>query len=332
VDIWEIALGFMDSQLLFAAERRGVFRRLAKGPCTAAEVSREVGLPERSTVRLLRMLCALELVRRRADDRYENGSEAAAQLVPEAPGYIGGLFAHLRDDLYPLWSKVDSALEEERAQWERSFPDRSAPLPKMFSDAAALEAFHDGMHAIAYGAARCLAGSEELAGIETLVDVGGGSAAFGIAVAEQYPALRVEVLDLPEVRPIAERRIGASDVAGRVRFRAADFWTDPVPEADAHALGFVLHDWEEEAGSRLLERIADAARPGGLLIVGEYLLDEDGCGPPFVTRQDLNMLVAARGRERTASEYAAWIGRYDYALERIQPAHGGKRFLIARRR
>jgi hypothetical protein len=42
-------------------------------------------------------------------------------------------------------------------------------------------------------------------------------------------------------------------------------------------------------------------------------------------------LVAARGRERTAREYADWIAEFGFDLQRIYPTSWGKHFLIARR-
>jgi acetylserotonin N-methyltransferase len=65
--------------------------------------------------------------------------------------------------------------------------------------------------------------------------------------------------------------------------------------ADAYSLGFVLHDWDAEGASRVLSRVAEAARPGALLIIGEQLLDDDRTGPRWAARQDLNMLVATGG-------------------------------------
>jgi len=50
-----------------------------------------------------------------------------------------------------------------------------------------------------------------------------------------------------------------------------------------------------------------------------------------VARSDLNMMVAARGRERTAREYMDWIARFGFRTERVQPTHADKQFIIARK-
>lgn len=333
VDVWEIALGFMDAQILLTAEEIGVFECLAGGPRTAGEVAAATGLPADSARRLLTALCALKLVERRSDGRYENRPEADEQLVRGRPGYIGGMFHHLKHALYPVWGHLREALVEGRAQWSRAFAGPVAPNEALYEDPHALRAFMDGMHVLGYRAAAAFAAkAPELERVESLVDVGGASGAFVIALAERFPRLRGAVLDLPPVRSIAEDHFRRHGLSERLRFHAADFWNDPIPAgADAYGLGFVLHDWDDGGGSFLLDKLSKAARPGALLIVGEYLLDEDRTGPRFVARQDLNMLVAARGRERTAGEYRAWLARFGFEVERVCHAWHGKHFLVARR-
>jgi SAM-dependent methyltransferase len=172
----------------------------------------------------------------------------------------------------------------------------------------------------------------EVQDIGSMMDVGGASGAFVTALAERFSCLRGIVLDLSPVQAMVEAFLRRHRVEDRLRFHAADFWENPIPPgADAYALGFVLPDWETEASSPLLQEIAEAASPGALLIIGEYLLHDDKTGPRFVARSDLNMPVAARGRERTAPEYGAWVRSCGFVLQQIYQTSKGKHFLIARR-
>lgn len=334
IDLWDRALGFMDSQILLTAEELGVFDGLHGGPRSVTEIAKATGLPVGAADRLLTALCGLGLIEKLPDGRFVNGPEAAEQLVRGRPGYIGALFDHLRNALYPVWAHLGDALREEKPQWERAFPGRAAPTESHYSDPAALRAFMEGMHAITYRTAVELAAlAPDLRDVRTLVDVGGAGGAFVIGLAEALPGLRGVVFDLPPVRPIAEDFFGRYGLSDRLSFHSGDFWSDPLqPGADAYGLGFVLHDWDEPGGSLLLDKIAQASRPGGLLLVGEFLLNDDRTGPLFVARQDLNMLVAARGRERSASEYRDWFARHGFSLEKIYPVSNGKNYLIARRR
>ena len=51
------------------------------------------------------------------------------------------------------------------------------------------------------------AGLVDLAGCRTLLDVGGGSGAFSIALCRRHPELSATILDFPSVRPIAEEMV-----------------------------------------------------------------------------------------------------------------------------
>jgi SAM-dependent methyltransferase len=332
MDIWECALGFMNSQALLTAESFGFFNALAKGPLTSEEIAAETGVPHDSAERLLGMLAALEIVTKLPDSRFINSPEASKMLVRGEPGYAGSLFNHLREDLYLAWYHCKDALLEGRSQWHKISQNEALHNEKMFSDHESLRAFISGMHAISYDAALEFSRkASELKEVSSIVDIGGASGAFLIALAQNYPGLHGTVYDLPQVMPIAEDFIRDHHVNGRIKFQGGNFWDDPIPEgADAYSLGFVLHDWDTEGGSFLLDKIAKAIRPGGLLIIGEYLLCNDRAGPVYVTRMDLNMMVAARGRERTSEEYRGWISGFGFELMNIYPTAKGKHFLTAR--
>jgi hypothetical protein len=333
MDVWDCALGFMDAQMLLTGEELGVFDLLDGAPRSTPEIAADLGLREDPAERLLTALCALGFLERRPDGRFANGPEAAERLVRGRPGYVGAMFHHLREDLYPVWAYLKEALSDGAPQWRRAFGAGLTPTERMYSDPDSLRAFLEGMHAITYQAgAEFAAQTPELNGIRSMVDIGGASGAFLISLSQIFPRLRGLVFDLPAVGPVAAEFFDRYGVGDRLRFHAGDFWEDPIPAgADAYSLGFILHDWDMEGGSRLLGKIAEAARPGGWLIIGENLLNDDRTGPLHVARMDLNILVAARGRERTARDYADWIGRFGFALRRIQPTSMGKSFLIARR-
>jgi SAM-dependent methyltransferase len=189
------------------------------------------------------------------------------------------------------------------------------------------------MHAITYHAASELAAhAPELREVGSITDLGGASGAFVIALAQANARLEGCVFDLPPVRPIAEDYFRSSGLDGRLAFRAGDFWKDPLPAgSDAYSLGYILHDWSTEGGTFLLRKVAAALRPGGLLIVGEGLWEDDRSGPAWIARSDLNMLLAARGRERSARDYREWIEPLGFRIERVQPTSRGKQFIFARR-
>lgn len=331
-DIWEYALGFMNSQILLTAEELGTFDVLSEEPRSTADVADAVDLPDESARRLLTALAAMDLVEHRSDGRWANSEMAEEKLVSGKPGYIGSMFDHIRSTLYPAWEDFTEHLQNGQAA-ENDQQEEGPPTEDVYSDPESLRSFMEGMHTISYEASAEFAEeASELEQIDHIVDVGGASGAFLIALAERHSHLTGTVLDLPPVEPITSDYVAGHNLEERISFRACDFFNDPLPEGkDAYALGFILHDWHDEAGSFILYRVSQAMPLGGWLIIGEYLLDNDRTGPLHVARSDLNMMVAARGKERTAEEYENWIEEFGFELERIQPTSTGKNFMLARK-
>jgi hypothetical protein len=332
MDVWECVLGFADAQTVLTAHDRGVFDALADGPATGAAIAMRVQLPVSSCERLLRFLVALKLAERLPDGRYANSAEAQARLVSRSDTYIGRFLPYVQNVLYPAWARLDAALENQSPQCFGA--DGTNQHDTLFEDSERLRDFLAGMHAITYHSASIVAlASPELRALEMVVDVGGASGAFLIALTERCPALRGLVFDLPPVVAVAQEYIATAGMADRIATHAGNFWEDPLPAgADGYALGFILHDWDDEGGDRILDKVAMAADRGATLVVGEHLLAEDGTAPLFAVRQDVNMLVSARGRERSEAEYRDWIGRHGFALKRTYSASYGKHYMLAERR
>ena len=91
-----------------------------------------------------------------------------------------------------------------------------------------------------------------------------------------------------------------------------------VPQGDLHVLSQVLHNWDDEHVRRIARQCHRASRPGGALMVIEYVLP-DGPEPSLAHLMDLIMMMAVGGRERTVAEHEALLGAAGYRLVRDTP-------------
>jgi len=107
------------------------------------------------------------------------------------------------------------------------------------------------------------------AGASDMLDLGGGAGHFSFALCERYPKLRSRVLDLVNPLPPDCTAAGFREVHGRVKFEVADVRSAQFGEecADAILVANVIHHFDERTNLTLFGRIADALRPGGILIV-----------------------------------------------------------------
>lgn len=308
-DFQALARAFMGSRTLLTALELGVFAAVGEG-ATALEVARRIGCDPRATEMLLNALAALGALAK-AEGRY-TPAEATRGLDPAG-------FLHLVNQ-WRVWSDLTGCVRAGTTQ----VPDRLAG-----QDPALTEAFIDAMDARARTTAPALAARVGATGVRRMLDVGGGPGTFALAFARAEPGLQAEVLDLEAVLPLAQRRIDAAGMTGRVTCRAGDLRRDRFGEGyDLILLSAICHMLDEAGNRDLLARCAQALAPGGRLVVRDFLLDEDRAGPRDAALFALNMLVGTRaGNVYTEAEYRAWLA--EAGLTRVTRL-AGEDALVAR--
>ncbi|UHD14544.1 acetylserotonin O-methyltransferase [Thiocapsa bogorovii] len=111
----------------------------------------------------------------------------------------------------------------------------------------------------------------------TLLDLGGGHGVLLRGLLRARPDVLGICFDRPDVcaRGELDLRETASDLLGRLRFMAGDFFSDVLPDADVYLLKNVIHNWTDESAIRLLSNVADALsrRSNARLLVIESLTD-----------------------------------------------------------
>ena len=75
--------------------------------------------------------------------------------------------------------------------------------------------------------------------------------------------MQCRTCDLPEVLPIAERRVRERNLHGRVIPETIDFFAEEFPKADIITMGLILHDWNLENKKMLIAKAYRALPAGG---------------------------------------------------------------------
>lgn len=290
--------------VLYAAVDLGVFEQL-RAPCTVPELAQRSRATVDGTLRLVRALAALDLV------RLEGGVVAAApgalELLGAGARSIAPVLRHHRHQLAPLLARLPAALRGEGSQlaaWEfaRSPPAESAYL-ELARHPEQLEDFLLAMDHASRGVGADLAARVELREVRRMVDLGCGGGVVARELLAACPELRIESFDLAEA---AERARDASTRAGleaRHVVRAGDLLSGVAArDADAALLSAVLADWGPAERARILATALEVLAPGGLLVVSETLLDDDALGPPKAAMFSLLMLLAMRGDQLGAAQ------------------------------
>ena len=108
--------------------------------------------------------------------------------------------------------------------------------------------FGEAMMAKAQADIAAIQAGYDFSAFTTIADIGGGRGHLLQAVVAANPSARGVLFDLPGV-------IDALDSPpARLSHLGGDFFTDPLPPADAYVLMEVLHDWGDEDAVKILGR------------------------------------------------------------------------------
>jgi len=268
---------------LHAAVEIDVFTPLRKGPLAVSELASRLGCPERGLAMLLTVLCVLHLLER-ADDSFCLTPFAETYLCQDSDAYIGHIIRH-HSQLMPGWARLAEAVRQNHPTRQRI----------SFTEDSERKNFLMGMYNMASVRAEAAVKAIDLRSSSTLLDLGGGPGAYAVRFCAANPALSAVIFDLPTSRPFAESIIRQNGMEGRIRFTGGDFFTDPLPEGfDAVWLSHILHSMNNEEAERLLARAVQAAVPGGMVMVQDFILRDDQTGPLFPSLFALNMLTGTK--------------------------------------
>jgi hypothetical protein len=297
-ELLKMSGSYWEACALHAGVKLDLFTPLTKGPATAAELARQLGLDVRGLAMLLDALAALELLAK--DGACYQATPFAAQfLAADSPAYLGHIIQH-HHHLVDSWSRLDQAVRTGEPSRRRISHD-SAEIER--------ESFLLGMFNLAMLLAPRVVTQIDLSGRRHLLDLGGGPGTYAIHFCRQNPDLRATVFDLPATRPIAEKTIGSFSLQERIRFVAGDFQEDPLCGSyDVAWLSHVLHGEGEAGCARMLQKTAGVLEPGGVLLVQEFILEDSRDRPLFPALFSLNMLLGTpQGKAYSTGELHALL-------------------------
>lgn len=318
--IFQLASGFMASKHLFAASELGLFEALAEGPTDLAGLAARTGLTARAARISADAMVALGLLERDGD-RYANGAVAAAFLTGSGPADMRPLLRFWDRISVPAW--LDLAGTLGRGHPMRQIFDIDESLRPIMS--AGIEAFQAGPSAALPGVAALAPGSRVL-------DVGGGTGSWSIALANHDPSLRATVFELPEIAPIARQRVADAGLNDRVDVVAGDVLAGPVPAGfDTVLLANVVHYWSPETNRAALRRLRDVVAPGAHLIIADFWTDASHTQPLAAALMAGEFAVHLDdGDVYSVDECATWLKATGWRFERHDGLAGPMSIVVAR--
>lgn len=302
-DQFDLVAGFVYAQILYAFAETDLIAFIGCGVRDTDSVAVATGLAHPAAERLLKAGAALRLVERVGDDAWVLGNRGAPILgnpsVLDMVRHHRALYADLAD---PLALLRDRGAPTHLSRYWNYGGEDSAGDPGQALDYSALMASTQAM------IAEQVVKRYRFAQHRRMLDIGGGTGGFALAVAAIAPQLPIGIFDLPPVVAAAKDRLAAQGLAPRIDLFAGSFRDDPIPDgADLITLIRILHDHDDDVVTALLAKARTALPPGGTLLIAEPLAETRGAEAMGDAYFGLYLWAMRSGRPRTVQDYSAML-------------------------
>ncbi len=311
--VMPLMTGGWAAAILGSAAKHGVFDALAGEGDDAAGVANKTGISQRGAQAVLDGLTGVGLVTL-SEGRYTNTPEASAFLIKGQPAYLGGM-AEVMTGSLAEWGTLPTAVET------------GSPSAATTTEAADNDFWHVLIPAIAPLSLPVARMTAERLGIATAgpvrwLDVGGGSGIWSAVWLEANTEATGVQLDWPVVNTIAKQFVTKFSVADRFETIDGDFHTVDFRSAnyDYAMYGNIAHQETPANNVAIFRKFRKALKPGGTLLINDFVLNDDRTGHPFAMMFASQMLLATTGGNSWCqSDYRTWLGEAGFESVDIVP-------------
>jgi len=316
----ELVLAYRAAKPVLASLHYDLFSRIEEGCDRPGALARRLSLDEEAVRRVLDAVCAVGWLEK-SGGRYRNTRAGRRLLCLSSPESVGHNLKY-QEYTWDAWSDLREVMRTGK-------PRRGLRewIGKEFFTADYIKAMGD----VTRHPARELASKLDWTGVERSLDVGSGAGTFSAAFAERAPKLVATLLDLPAPLAVARGLLERHPAADRVRYRAANYFIDSLgrEEYDLVLISNVARVEDEKTNRMLVRKAFQALRPGGRLVLHDFVIDADRTAPRFSALLNLHVLLfTGKGSAYTESEFSAWqreaglrrIARLGIAEDSLHPS------------
>jgi len=311
--VMQLITGAWATSILGAGARHGLFTALEAHPDSADGIAKRVGISMRGAQALLDGLTGLGLLTL-SGSIYRNTPEATAFLVKGAPGYLGALAEVFLED-FGTWQRLPEAAKTGLPTAPQTADVADNPFWNVLVTAIAPLSFP-----VASAAAERLALASS--GPISWLDIGGGSGVWSAAWLGVNKQATGYQLDWPNVNAIGREFVARFGVGDRFKTIDGDFHTTDFGAAkyDFAIYSHIAHQEAPADNITVFRKCRKALKPGGTLVVNDFILNDDRTGHPFAMMFASQMLVVSKGGfTYRQSDYRKWLAEAGFTSVDIVP-------------
>lgn len=320
----DVYLPMMKAAAIISAGQLHLFEALAGGPLPAARLAERVGASEAGLRHLADFLIAIGYLTE-GPEGLANAPRAARWFTSSGDvdytaglhwtaaswGLMGHLTAAVRQGApqQTLWATM-----QERPEWGPTFSGYMMAFAR-----------HLGPD--------LLARVRPPEGARRMLDLGGSHGLHSVGFCRRYPALESVIVDFPSALTRTEAMLVREGLESRVSVRPGNLLDgDWGQDYDLVLYLSVAHNQTAEDNRRVLAQIGSVLRPGGLLVIHEYLT-----GTPldvYDAAFRLTLLTETATRTYSQQEFEGWLAAAGFeppVREDLSPREKGSLLFATRR-
>lgn len=286
--VLEMVRGFQPACVVIAGADLDVFSLLHARPMNVGQVAAKIKGDERATRILLDALAALGMLTKSSGKKpvYSVPREAAGFLTEEGPHCVLGMLRHLGTCLR-RWGDLAAVVRSGKP---------AARRPSVRGAAGDLESFIRAMHEVSLPMSEPLVSSLGPLKFSHLLDLGGASGTWTLPFLRMSPGARATIFDLPEVIPMARRKMNKTAFGDRIKFVGGSYHKGAMPKgADLAWVSAIVHQNSRAENRAMFEKIFKALEPGGSILIRDIIVDATRTKPVGGALFAVNMLVGTEG-------------------------------------
>jgi hypothetical protein len=313
IQMMQLISGFWIARCIYVFAKLGLADLIKDEPKTADDLATATGTHGPSLFRVLRALASVGVITQ--DDRSRFGATPLSDTLRDEPGSIRAFaMTELGEEHYPAWGELLHSVRTGGIAFDHAFGENCWEFFAKHPENARI--FNDAMSGMTAQVNEVLHASYSFAGINKIMDVGGGHGGLITSILQRNPQMSGVLFDSPQVIEGAVMR--DSDVANRCEMIGGSFFESVPAGADAIILKWIIHDWNDEQSVAILKNCHNALPANGKLMLVEAVVPATS-EPHFSKFIDLNMLVMTGGRERTEEEFRKLYEESGFKLTRVVP-------------